>query len=138
MPLFTRRKEMGVQSFIIKLLNNNCSELDAMIEGPRLDRRVNLTVVVVVIPARDGEPQVGEAFTAITKEFSATGVGVVLHEQRELHEVVLGFRWLGEMQFVRAKLKHFQPMGGGFYRAGFQLVEALHRADYPELEQMFA
>jgi len=135
-PLFSRKKEMGVQSFVIKLLNNNCSELDAMVEGPRLDRRVNLTVVALVIPVDDGELQFDRSFTAVTKEFSATGVGIVLDAHRQLDRVVLGFRWLGEMQFVRAELKHLRPMGGGFYQAGFQMTETLPLADYPELQRI--
>jgi hypothetical protein len=136
-PIFARNKGMGVQSFVIKLLNNNCSELDALVEGPRLDRRINLTVVVLVVPEVDGEMRFDEAFTAVTKEFSANGVGVILSEARPLEDVVLGFRWLGEMRFARAHLKHFQPMGGGFYRAGFQLTEMLHAADHPQLQKMF-
>lgn len=137
MPIFARNRKMGVQSFVIKLLNNNCSELDALVEGPRLDRRVNLTVVVLVVPEVDGQMRFDEAFTAVTKEFSASGVGVVLSEARRLEDVVLGFRWLGEMRFVRAHLKHFHPMGGGFYRAGFELTEMLHAADHPQLQKMF-
>ena len=137
MPIFARNRQMGVQSFVIKLLNNNCSELDALVEGPRLDRRINLTVVVLVVPEVDGEMRFDEAFTAVTKEFSANGVGVVLSEARRLENVVLGFRWLGEMRFARAHLKHFHPMGGGFYRAGFNLTEMLHAADHPQLQKMF-
>jgi len=136
-PIFARNREMGVQSFVVKLLNNNCSELDALVEGPRLDRRINLTVVVLVIPEVDGQVRVSEAFTAVTKEFSANGVGVVLSEARHLENVVLGFRWLGEMRFARARLKHLQPMGGCFYLAGFKLTEMLHAGDHPELQKMF-
>jgi len=136
-PIFARNRKTGVQSFVIKLLNNNCSELDALVEGPRLDRRVNLTVVVLVVPEADGQMRFDEAFTAVTKEFSASGVGLVLGEARRLENVVLGFRWLGEMQFVRAHLKHFHPMGGGFYRAGFELTEMLHAGDHPQLRKMF-
>ena len=74
MPLFAKRKDDEVKSFVLKLVNNNCPGLTAFREGPRIDSRVNLVVVVMVIPVDDGQIQVRKAFTAVTKEFSNTGV----------------------------------------------------------------
>ena len=102
MSIFSKKKEIGVQSFILKVVNNNCPELEALIEGPRLDRRVNLTVVVVIIPIERKKPALGQSFTAVTKEFSTSGLSVVLSEPRGLDQMVVGFRWEGEMTFVRA------------------------------------
>ena len=48
--LFFKNREHEVQSFILKFVNNNCPELKAMDEGPRLEARANLTAVVLVIP----------------------------------------------------------------------------------------
>jgi len=132
--LFTRRRESGVHAFILKVVNNNCAEIDALIEGPRLERRVNLTVVVLIIPVDGGKLQTRQAFTAVTKEFSASGLALVLDEPRGLDEVVLGFRWEQEMVFVRAKGKHLNPMGGGFYQLGFRMTDMVHIGDYPELQ----
>ena len=136
MPLFTQDKKMGVQSFVLKVVNNNCPELRALIEGPRLDRRVNLTVVVLVVPLDGERPLVDRAFSAVTREFSGTGVGLVLDEPKALDEVILGFRWEGEMTFVRAASIHLHPMGGGFFQVGFRLEEMIHVADYPEFRSL--
>jgi hypothetical protein len=136
MPLFTKNKRVCVQGFILKVVNNNCPELKALIEGPRLDRRVNLTIVVLVIPIERGELCVDRAFTAVTKEFSNNGVAVVLSEPRGLDEVLLGFRWEGEMTFMRAKAKHLNPMGGGFYQIGFHMTDMACAGDYPELQSV--
>ena len=96
MTLFARNKELGVQSFIMKLVNNNCPELKALIEGPRADRRVNLMVVVKVIPVRKGRLIVPEAFNAVTKEFSGAGVGVVIDKPQGPQEAVIAFHFDGE------------------------------------------
>jgi len=136
MPLFTRNREMEVQSFILKIVNNNCPELQAMIEGPRLDRRVNLTLVVLIVPMEGKKLMVEDAFTTVTKEFSGSGVGLVLHEPIGLDEVIVGFRWEGEMNFFRAKAKHLNPLGGGFYQLGLRLTEMVHTGDYPQLESI--
>ena len=134
MPLFSRNREAEVHGFILKLVNNNCADIDALVEGPRLDRRVNLTVVVLVIPLEKGILQTRKAFTATTKEFSSGGLALVLDEPRALDEVIFGFRWESEMIFLRAGAKHLNPMGGGFYQLGFRLTGTVHTGDYPELE----
>jgi hypothetical protein len=136
MPLFAKRREMAVQRFLLKFVNNNCSELEALIEGPRLERRVNLTTVVMVIPFERKKPQVGRVFFAITKELATSGVAVVVEQPMEVEEVVLGFRWESGMIFVRGKKKHLNPMGGGFYQLGLHVVEVLQPADYPELASL--
>ncbi len=134
MPLFSKNKKHEVQSFILKLVNNNCPELEALIEGPRLDGRVPMVVVTLVIPVENNRPQVGQVFAAITKEFSTTGLSLVLSEPRGLDDVVFGFRWEARMTFVRGKAKHLNPMGGGFYQLGFRMDEVINVGDYPELE----
>jgi len=136
MPLFTRNKEIGVQSFILKVVNNNCPELEALVEGPRLDRRVNLVVVVLVVPVEANKPQIGQVFPAVTKEFSTTGLSLVFNEPRPLDEMILGFRWEARMTFVRAKARHLNPMGAGFYQLGVRMTEVLHVDDHPELQSL--
>lgn len=131
--LFSPRKEHEVQSFLLKLVNNNCPELRALAEGPRLETRINLTLVVLVIPFKKQRPVIEEMFAAVTKEFSTTGVSLVLSEPRGVDEVILGFRFEGGMKFVRAEAKHLNPMGAGFYQLGLKLVEMVHTADYPVL-----
>jgi hypothetical protein len=134
--LFSRNKKIGVQSFILNLVNNNCPELEALAEGPRLEGRVNLVVAVLVIPVEGGEPLAERAFTAVTKEFSSTGVALVLDEPKGLDEVILGFRWEREISFVRAVAKHLNPMGGGFFQLGLRMTEMVPAGDFPRLELM--
>ena len=136
MQLFAKNKKIGVQSFILKLVNNNCPELEALIEGPRLEGRVNLVIVVTVVPMEKNKPVLDRAFTAVTKEFSTTGVSIVLDEALGLDEAIVGFRWEAEMTFVRCKARHLNPMGGGFYQLGFQMAEVIHVGDYPELQSV--
>jgi len=134
--LFTRDTKRGVRSFVLKLVNNNCPELKALIEGPRQDTRVPLTVVVLVVPVENGKPRVEQSFFAVSKEFSCTGVGLVLDHPRALEQTILGFRWQGGMVYLLANARHLSPMGGGFYQLGFELQEVVSPGDYPELESL--
>lgn len=133
-PLFSKNREIQVQSFILKLVNNNCPELRALRDGPRLEGRAELVVVVAVVPLEKGKLLNQQAFTAITKEFSTTGLSIVLREPKGLEEVILGFRWEGEMTYVRAEAKHLNPMGGGFYQLGCRMIEVVRPDAYPGLE----
>jgi hypothetical protein len=130
----TRNKQLSVQNFVLKVINNNCPELKAFLEGPRRDKRANLTLVVLVVPLVDGELRIGDAFNAITQEFSVSGVGIILDRQRALDEVILGFRLEDEMSYVRATAKHLSPMGNGFYHLGMELKEVVPKSKYLELE----
>ena len=134
MPLFSRNKTLEVQSFMLKFLNNNCAELESLVEGPRLDRRVNLSVVVLIIPVERGQPLVDQQFAAVTKCFSSAGVSVVLNEPTGLEDVIVGFRWECEMKFVLAKAKHLSPMGAGFYQLGLQLTRVVRPDEYTALD----
>ena len=83
-----------------------------------------------------GNSKSPQAFTAVTKEFSSSGVGLVLDQPIRLDLAVLGFRLEGQMEFVAARAKHLEPMGGGFYHVGFQLTEIVSSADYAELKSL--
>jgi hypothetical protein len=136
MLLFTRKKESAVQAFVLAMLNQNCAGLQEGRDGPRREKRVNLTKVVMVIPVEEKKFLIRRAFTAVTKEFSSSGVAVVVDHVFGPDEAVLGFRWRGSISWVRAKAKHMQPMGGGFFQLGFRMTELLHSADYPELAKI--
>jgi len=135
-PLFCGRKDYGVQSFVLKLVNNHCSDVDALRDGPRLEGRVNLTLVVLVVPIERGKPRPEKTFTALTKEFATSGISLVLVEPKAPDEVLLGFYWEGGLKYVRGKAKHLSPMGGGFYQLGVQLSQMVHVSDWPGLEKL--
>lgn len=136
MQIFSPRKSKAheVQSFMLKVINNSCPELKSLWEGPRLESRVNLTVVALVIPVEDGQPAVDKMFAAVTKEFTTLGLSLVLTGPRNLDQVILGLRWENETKFIRARAKHLTPMGAGFYQLGLELKEMIHVSDCPALE----
>ena len=113
MPIFSRKRECEVQSFVLKVVNNNCAELENLIEGPRLEGRVRLCVVVLVVPVENGKPVVEKTFSAVTKEFSTSGLALVVDSARAPEEAIVAFRWEREMRYVRAEARHLNPMGAG-------------------------
>lgn len=134
--LFSKKQNREVQAFLTKLVNNNCTELEWLIEGPRQEDRVRLTVVALVIPVDKNRPVVEWMFAAVTKEFCSSGVALVSNEPRVAEDVILGFRWEGTMKFARGKARHLSPMGAGYYQLGVQLSEVVSPGDYPELRSV--
>lgn len=136
LSLFSRNRNCDVQSFVLSLVNNHCPNLHIEGEELRVDSRVNLTVVVLVVPIEDGRTEVDRCFVTVTKEFSNTGVSLVLAEPRPLDEMILGFRHRTSMTYIRAKAKHLSPMGAGFFQLGVKMLEVLSVEDYPELKDL--
>jgi hypothetical protein len=136
MPLFCRKRTIDVQSFVLKIINNDCRELEATIEGPRTETRARVCVVVVVVPVENGEPLLDEAFSGVTKELSSTGLALILPEPKTPDHLIVGFRYENEMHFVRGKTRHLNPMGGGFYQLGIELIELVENGDYPSLASL--
>ena len=137
MLLFSRKKAVGVQSFLLNLVNNHCPELIPLFENRREETRVPVCVVTLVIPVHEGKPCAEEHFATVTKEFSTTGVSIILDQPRGLDEVVLAFRSENEMKFIQGKAKHLNPMGAGFYHLGIQLTSIARVDEYPELENLY-
>ncbi|MCE5269435.1 MAG: PilZ domain-containing protein [Planctomycetaceae bacterium] len=136
MSLFSRKRDSGVQSFVLKLVNNHCAGVKAAIEGPRNDSRVTVVVPIMVVPIEGGEPQAGQAFTTVTKDFSNTGVAIVVERAPKFAEAFLGLRLGGDTTFLRAKVKHVRPIGGGLFQLGLQMLDVVVTPDYPELESL--
>ena len=90
----------------------------------------------MVVPVEDGRPLLDQAFCATTKEFSSSGVALVLDRPRGLDEALLGFRQRGSTVWLRAKARHLQPMGGGFFQLGCRLTERVQPDDCPELADL--
>jgi hypothetical protein len=136
MSLFNRNKQSAVQSFLVSLLDDNCRALRDRLDGPRVEGRVNLTIVLMVVPLERGKPVLRRAFCATTKEFSTSGVALVLDRPQDFEEVLLGFRRRGSTVWVRAKARHVHPLGGGFLQVGLRLTERLETGECPELANL--
>ncbi len=137
MLLFSRNKALGVQAFLLRLVNNHCPELTPLFDNRRDETRVPVCIVTLVVPLADGKPQLARHFPTVTKEFSTTGVSIVLDQPRGLEEVILAFRWENEMKFIKGSARHVNPMGAGFYQLGIQLSTVVRVDEYPELESLY-
>jgi hypothetical protein len=134
---FTRNKKQAVSNFVLKLINNNCTDVMQLQDGPRSESRVNLAVVVLIIPiAGKKKVDTSRAFHAVTKDFSSTSVSVTVDSPRPVDDAIIAFRYEGEMHYAVGKARHSTPIGGGFYQIGFQLESMVQPLDYAGLSDM--
>ena len=122
MLLFSRNKQTGVQTFLLKLVNNHCPELGPVFDNRRDETRVPVCIVTLVVPFEDGKPRLDDHFPSVTREFSTSGVSIVLEQARGLDEVILAFCWERQMTFIKGTARHLSPMGAGFFRLGIELT----------------
>lgn len=138
MPTCCRPREQSqVQGFLLQLANHNCEQMERLIEGPRIEGRLRLMVVAIVIPFVRKRPVMERMFVAVTKELSATGLSLVFDSPRALDEVLLGFRWGPYTKFVRATTKHRSPLGAGFFQVGLKVLNLINEKKYPELQDIW-
>src|SRR4051812_45819032 len=95
-PVFFKTKEKKrreVGRLLTTILNNNCSEVNNLAEGPRGEDRVNHTRAVRIVPYVQGRLVMDNAFATVTKELSANGVSVVVKYPVGFEEAIIGINW---------------------------------------------
>lgn len=131
----SRREEQEAQRLLVRLLNQNCGEL--LHEGPRDERRVNLTLIVLIVPLDGKQPCIDRAFTATTKDISSTGLSLVTKHEYAGDRLLLGIRNDdGRTHFLKAEVRHWDPLAGGFFQLGAQVTGVAAVCDYPGLETL--
>jgi hypothetical protein len=99
----------------------------------RLEGRADLNVGVLVVPIRGDSPDISQAFTAITKDLSATGVGVIANRSISTSEVILCLSGKSEPQLLRALVRYRKELGLGWVRFGMEITDTLDKSEYPQV-----
>jgi len=135
--VFSTRKRLNqVQSFVLKFVNNQTEPLADLDLQRRSESRVRINTVVLLIPYQDHRPQIAKMFPGLTKDWSTTGLSVVLSEPRGVDDVIVGVRFEGEIHYILSRAVHLSPIGPGFYHLGLRFCEKLHPGDFPELANL--
>ncbi|NMC18789.1 MAG: hypothetical protein GYA33_00055 [Thermogutta sp.] len=136
MVFSARRRLNQVQSFVLKFLNNHAEPVSEFDPRKRNETRVRINTVVLLIPYRDHRPQLDKMFFGFTKDWSTTGISVILSEPRGVDQVIVGVRFEAEIHYILGKAVHLSPIGPGFYQLGLRFSEMLHVSDFPELADL--
>lgn len=127
------RRQKDAQGYLTKIINNNCPALEAYARGEREGQRLNLTIAAFVVPVRGSFVDVAAASATVTKEFSATGMSVILDNALDGEEAIVIIQWDGATTFFRGGIKHQSPIGAGLWQCGVYVTEIVPPGEYPEL-----
>lgn len=127
------RRTKEAQGRLTKIINNNCPTMEALSQGEREERRLNLTIPVYVVPIQGTAVDVGSAKATVTKEFSGGGFSVILDEALGCEEVAVVIAWENSTTYFRGDVKHQSPIGAGLWQCGVQVKEILPSGEYLEL-----
>jgi hypothetical protein len=116
--MFGSNNRREVQRVLSRLLSRSAIErLDV-----RRETRSCQVMPVLLAADRDGEPATGEAVCGLITDVSSRGLGVYLQRLFNVDRLFIGL-WLDEnAQVLRGRVASNHFVGGGFYRAGLELL----------------
>lgn len=99
----------------------------------RLEGRTDFSIGIVVVPIHDDSPDISRAFSAITKDVSITGIGVIANRSILTPEVVICLSVKSEARLLRGLVHYHKELGPGWSRFGVEVTDVLDKSEYPQL-----
>lgn len=104
----------------------------------RSEKRSSSGIGIVVVPIYNDSPDISAAFSAIAKDVSTTGIGVVASYSVSTPEVVICLSDKPEVRLFRGLVHHRKEVGPGWVRFGVKVTQVLGKSEYPELTRFVA
>jgi hypothetical protein len=99
----------------------------------RSEKRNISSIGIVVVPIRNGSPDISAAFSAIAKDVSTTGIGVIASCSVSTPEVVICLSDNLEARLFRGSIHHNKELEQGWVRFGVKVTEVLNNSQYPQV-----
>jgi len=100
----------------------------------RVEIRADLSVGILVVPLNDESPDIAKAFTALTKDVSSTGIGLVANRSIPTSEALLRLSGSAETRLLRTTVRHRKDLGQGWVRFDMEVTGVLDKSEYPQLK----
>jgi hypothetical protein len=124
------------QQFLARLTGQNMLEQAEVTHDRRSQQRTPLSIGIMVVPFHDGVPLLADAFAAITKDASPTGLGVVANRQISTCEVLACFSGNTERRILRAEIRDHRHLGAGWFHVSAEVTGTVGADEYPELSRL--
>ena len=89
---------------------------------------------MLVVPLNDECPDIAKAFTAMTKDVSAMGIGVVTNRSIPTAEALLRLSGNSETRLLRTTVRNRKELGQGWVRFDMEVTGVLDKSEYPQLK----
>lgn len=78
------------------------------------------------------------AFTAMTKNVSARGLGVIANRSVLATEVLICLSGKPDAKLLRAAVRHQVKLGLGWFQLGVEVTQVVNKSEYPQVSRFAA
>lgn len=118
-----------------ELLNDTATQPAKLIDL-RMEDRPERTLPVLVIPCRDGQPQVDKTSFAVTRNLSPTGAALLSQTAVVADEIILGLWNDKRCCFAQGTVRYRQQIEAGFSQIGVELTRLVHPSQCAALQRI--
>jgi hypothetical protein len=104
----------------------------------RLEKRNHSNIGIVVVPIYNDSPDISVAFSAIAKDVSTIGIGVIANRSISTPEVVICLSDKPRVRLFRGLVHHRKELRQGWVRFGVKVTEVLDKSEYSQLTRFVA
>jgi hypothetical protein len=104
----------------------------------RAENRSSSGIGIVVVPIHNNATDLSVAFSAIAKDVSTTGIGVIASHPISTPEAVICLLGKPGTRLFRGLIHHNKELGRGWVRFGVKVTEVLDNSKYSELTRFVA
>lgn len=134
----TSSSRQTAQQFLRRLANARSMDKLRMDENRRGEARVDFCIGIWVIPIARNLPNLDRTFSAVTRDLSSSGLGIVADRSLLHEQLFLCFPSRSEMKFLRAEVESQRDVGAGWYLLGLTVTELIDIEKHPRLIQFAA
>jgi hypothetical protein len=134
-PARPSARQPDAQQLLTALGNQGGRERVGRFEPGHCDPRADLSMGILVVPLNDESPDIAKAFTALTKDVSATGIGMVANRSIPTAEALLRLSGNSETRLLRSTVRNRRELGQGWVRFDMEVTGVVDKSEYPQLKQ---
>ena len=127
-------KNSDARQLLASLTRQSSDGKIGRLDGRHSDGRTDLSIGVLVVPLSDECPDIAKAFTAMTKDVSPTGIGVVSNRSIPSSEALLRLSGNSETRLLRTTIRNRHNLGQGWVRFDMEVTGLLDKSEYPQLK----
>jgi hypothetical protein len=127
-------KQSDAQQVLAALSHRGTAARVGRLDGRHSEGRADLSMGVLIVPLNDESPDIAKAFTAMTKDVSTTGIGVVANRSIPTSEALLRLSGNSETRLLRTTVRNRKDLGEGWVRFDMEVTGVLDKSEYPQLK----
>ena len=127
-------KSQNAQQVLASLTNQNSPGRIGRFDAGHCDGPAELNVGVLVVPLSDECPDIAKAFTALTKDVSSSGIGLISNRAIPTTEALLRLSGTSETRLLRTTVRTRKNLGQGWARFDMEVTDVLDKSEYPQLK----